>query len=57
MDIKEEREREKLVAEALSWLGTPYHHAGRVKGGGVDCGMLNLQAFINVGLIADTEVE
>ena len=25
------------VAEALTWLGTPYHHQGRVKGVGVDC--------------------
>ena len=56
MDAKERRERERLVAEALTWLGTPYHHAGRVKGGGTDCGMLILQAFINVGLIVDTEV-
>ena len=46
MDAKERREREWLVAEALTWLGTPYHHAGRVKGGGTDCGMLILQAFI-----------
>ena len=38
MDAKEQRERENLVAEALTWLGTPYHHAGRVKGGGTDCG-------------------
>lgn len=29
--------RERLVAEARSWLGTRYHHLGRVKGVGVDC--------------------
>jgi len=29
--------RESIVAEALSWNGTPYHHAARVKGHGVDC--------------------
>ena len=57
MDAKEQRERENLLAEALTWLGTPYHHAGRVKAGGTDCGMLILQAFINAGLIEDTEVE
>ena len=56
MDANEQEERERLVAEALSWLGTPYHHAGRIKGGGTDCGMLILQTFINVGLIPDTEV-
>lgn len=57
MDTRVRDERKRLVDEALTWLGTPYHHTGRVKGGGTDCGMLILQAFINTGLIADTEVE
>ena len=29
--------RERLLTEALSWQGTPWHHRGRVKGVGVDC--------------------
>lgn len=29
--------RSAVVAEALTWLGTPYHHQGRLKGVGVDC--------------------
>lgn len=29
--------REDVVRVARSWLGTPYHHQGRVKGVGVDC--------------------
>ena len=29
--------RESIVAEARSWIGTPWHHAARVKGVGVDC--------------------
>ncbi|CAJ7799686.1 NlpC/P60 family phage cell wall peptidase [Burkholderia pseudomallei] len=29
--------REQFVAEARSWLGTPYQHQGRLKGVGVDC--------------------
>ena len=33
-------DKEKLETEARSWLGTPYHHMGRVKGVGVDCGQL-----------------
>lgn len=28
----------QVIAEARSWIGTPYHHKGRVKGVGVDCG-------------------
>lgn len=29
--------RDEIVAEARSWIGTPWHHQGRVKGVGVDC--------------------
>ena len=29
--------RKKVVSEALTWLRTPYHHRGRVKGVGADC--------------------
>lgn len=29
--------RERFIAEARSWLGTPYQHQGRLKGVGVDC--------------------
>lgn len=39
------------VQEALTWLGTPYHHQGRVKGIGTDCGMIILEVFHKLGLI------
>lgn len=29
--------REQVVAEARTWLGTPFQHQGRIKGRGVDC--------------------
>lgn len=29
--------RAAVIAEAQSWVGTPFHHAARVKGAGVDC--------------------
>jgi cell wall-associated NlpC family hydrolase len=29
--------REQIVAAARRWLGTPFHHQGRLKGVGVDC--------------------
>lgn len=32
--------RAAIVADALTWLGTPYRHLGDVKGQGVDCAML-----------------
>lgn len=41
----------KAVDEALTWLGTPYHHQGRVKGVGVDCGTLICEVYEKVGLM------
>jgi cell wall-associated NlpC family hydrolase len=29
--------RTQIVAAARDWLGTPFHHQGRLKGVGVDC--------------------
>ena len=37
------------VAEALTWLGTPYHHQGRVKGVGVDSELLNTNHISDCG--------
>lgn len=37
--MNEAAERSAVVAEARSWIGTPYRHMGRAKGpnGGTDC--------------------
>ncbi len=32
--------RADVIAEARSWIGTPFKHQGRLKGVGVDCGGL-----------------
>lgn len=29
--------REQLIAEALTWIGTPWHHGQQTKGAGCDC--------------------
>jgi cell wall-associated NlpC family hydrolase len=34
-----------VLAEARTWLGTPYHHMGRLKGIGVDCAGFVEQVF------------
>lgn len=39
-----------IVSETKTWLGTPWHHAARVKGAGVDCAMLIREVFVQVGL-------
>lgn len=43
--------REQIVAEAKTWLSTPYHHAGRVKDGGTDCAMILIEVYSKIGLI------
>jgi NlpC/P60 family putative phage cell wall peptidase len=43
--------RAAVVAEARSWLGTPYHHAADVKGAGVDCAMLLVRVYCDLGFV------
>jgi cell wall-associated NlpC family hydrolase len=51
-------ERERVVAEALSWIGTPYRSAQRVKGpaGGVDCLTLVVEVYERARVIPHYEV-
>jgi NlpC/P60 family putative phage cell wall peptidase len=48
-------QRAAVVAEAETWLGTPYHEKARVKGagGGVDCATLLLEVFSRAGVVAN----
>jgi len=43
--------QQQALAEAHTWLGTPWHHEGDVKGAGVDCAMLLVRVFVAVGAI------
>ena len=45
--------RAQVLAEARSWIGTPYHHRAVRKGpqGGVDCAMLMLGVYGGVGYV------
>lgn len=49
---REDWERAAVIAEARSWLRTPYHPHGRLKGVGVDCGNLLCCVYENAGLVA-----
>ncbi len=44
--------RNAIVSEARSWIGTPYHNCADIKGVGVDCGMLLLRVYVDLGLVA-----
>src|ERR1700726_3360245 len=43
--------RAAVIAEAESWIGTPFHHAARIKGIGVDCLMLLAEVYERAGII------
>lgn len=54
--LVEESQRARVVAEALSWVGTPWVHFGRIKGAGVDCAMLIAEVFERAGIVGHVEV-
>jgi cell wall-associated NlpC family hydrolase len=43
-------QRNLVVREARSWLGTPYHHRGMLKGIGVDCAQFPMLVYSSCGL-------
>jgi cell wall-associated NlpC family hydrolase len=49
-------QRQRVVAEAETWLRTPYHHMGRIKGGGTDCLMLLAEVYEAAGVIPHVDV-
>jgi NlpC/P60 family putative phage cell wall peptidase len=48
--------RREIVAEARTWIGTPYHYGGQVKGAGCDCATLLLCVWRTCGIIHDEEL-
>lgn len=50
---QEAAERAAVWAEAMTWLGTPYHHRATIKGpdGGVDCARFPLRVYGDLGMI------
>jgi cell wall-associated NlpC family hydrolase len=48
--------RARVVAEALAWERTPYVHAARVRGAGVDCANLLAAVYHAAGLVPDLDL-
>lgn len=57
--MTESEQRAAVIAEAMTWLRTPYHHMGRIKGrtGGVDCAMLLAEVYHRAGIVPRIEVQ
>ena len=51
--MTEDEQRQKVVSEAQSWIGTPYVPNAAIKGkrGGVDCARFPLAVYQAVGLV------
>jgi NlpC/P60 family putative phage cell wall peptidase len=47
--------RRAVVAEAIGWIGTPFHHAARLKGAGIDCLMLLAEVYERAGVTGHVE--
>jgi cell wall-associated NlpC family hydrolase len=54
--MTEAEQRQAVIEEAHRWLRTPYHHAGAVRGAGVDCLQLLVQVYGAVGVIVSPAV-
>lgn len=48
---QEHAQRAAVVAEAHTWLCTPYHHHAAIKGAGVDCAQILIEVYHACGLI------
>lgn len=48
-------QRSTVALEAATWLKTPYHHHGRVKGVGVDCAQFLCAVYEAAGVIGKVD--
>jgi cell wall-associated NlpC family hydrolase len=55
MTDSEAAERAAVVAEAHSWLGTPYHTGAGIKGVGTDCAFLSIRAYADAGVLPEIQ--
>lgn len=44
-------DRQKVVDAARSWIGTPYHHHGKIKGVGCDCVTMIVASYVEAGVL------
>lgn len=43
--------RQHIIDEAMTWLGTPWHHNALLKGVGVDCAQFLIGVYAGVGAV------
>jgi NlpC/P60 family putative phage cell wall peptidase len=53
--MNEASQRAAVIAEAHTWLKTPFHHMARIKGAGVDCAQILIAIYHACDLIPDIQ--
>ena len=53
----EAAQRAAVIAEARTWIGTPFHDVACVKGAGVDCAHFVHAAYTGAGIFEDLGIE
>ena len=48
--------RARIIAEAISWVRTPFHDDARLKGIGVDCAQLVAGVYLDAGVVPAFEI-
>jgi NlpC/P60 family putative phage cell wall peptidase len=48
--------RAAIIAEALTWIGTPFHHAARIKGVGCDCLTYIAEVYARAGIVPPQQI-
>jgi cell wall-associated NlpC family hydrolase len=56
MTESEFHQRQAVLAEAIEWLNTPFHHNQCCKGAGVDCANFLYGVFKNAGLAPELDI-
>jgi cell wall-associated NlpC family hydrolase len=51
--MNENEGRAAVIAEAKTWIGTPFKHESRIKGAGCDCGEFLIACYSAAGLMPD----
>lgn len=57
MLVNPEQERLAVIAEARTWIGTPFHQNAALKGIGVDCGRFLTEVYGACGIAVPRDLE
>lgn len=54
--MSEASERQAILDEAMTWLGTPFHDCATLKGVGVDCAHFIHACYVAAGVVSDQHI-